>query len=118
MNVPTSEVSYTSATTWRGDHEVHKGHVVALEKKWNSKSGYSAHENPLLAARLNMMTAIRILSVYFFNIHFNIFFPLRLQLVKRYLSFSFFLSNQYLVHVSDLFYSATTILPTGKKKLK
>jgi hypothetical protein len=33
MGVPTSEVSYTSATTGRGDHEVHKGHVVALEKK-------------------------------------------------------------------------------------
>jgi hypothetical protein len=31
--VPTSEVGYTSATTWRGDHEVHKGHVVALVKK-------------------------------------------------------------------------------------
>jgi hypothetical protein len=33
MGVPTLEVSYTSATTGRGDHEVHKGHVVALEKK-------------------------------------------------------------------------------------
>src|SRR5215475_14439157 len=33
MEVPTSEVGYTSATTGRGDHEVHKGHVVALEKK-------------------------------------------------------------------------------------
>jgi hypothetical protein len=33
MGVPTSEVSYTSATTGRGDHEVQKGHVVALEKK-------------------------------------------------------------------------------------
>jgi hypothetical protein len=31
MGVPTSEVGYTSATTRRGDHEVHKGHVVALE---------------------------------------------------------------------------------------
>jgi hypothetical protein len=30
MGVPTSEVGYTSATTGRGDHEVHKGHVVAL----------------------------------------------------------------------------------------
>jgi hypothetical protein len=29
MGAPTSEVSYTSATTGRGDHEVHKGHVVA-----------------------------------------------------------------------------------------
>jgi hypothetical protein len=33
MGVPTSEVGYTSATTGRGDHEVHKGHVVALVKK-------------------------------------------------------------------------------------
>jgi hypothetical protein len=30
MGVPTSEVGYTSATTGRGDHEVYKGHVVAL----------------------------------------------------------------------------------------
>jgi hypothetical protein len=33
MGVPTLEVGYTSATTRRGVHEVHKGHVVALEKK-------------------------------------------------------------------------------------
>jgi hypothetical protein len=32
MGVPTLEVGYTSATTGRGDHEVHKGQVVALEK--------------------------------------------------------------------------------------
>jgi hypothetical protein len=32
MGVLTSEVGYTSATTGRGDHEVHKGHVVALKK--------------------------------------------------------------------------------------
>jgi hypothetical protein len=32
MGVPASEVGYTSATTGRGDHEVHKGHVVAFEK--------------------------------------------------------------------------------------
>jgi hypothetical protein len=32
MGVPTSEVGYTSATTGRGDQEVHKGHVVALGK--------------------------------------------------------------------------------------
>jgi hypothetical protein len=36
MGVPTSEVGYTSVTTGRGDHEVHKGHVVALETKKNS----------------------------------------------------------------------------------
>jgi hypothetical protein len=33
MDVPTLEVRYTSATTGRGDHEVHKGHVVALGEK-------------------------------------------------------------------------------------
>jgi hypothetical protein len=46
MGVPTSEVGYTSATTGRGDHEVHKGHVVALggepvkvaQKKTDSES--------------------------------------------------------------------------------
>jgi hypothetical protein len=32
MGLPTSEVGYTSATTGRGDHEAHKGHVVALGK--------------------------------------------------------------------------------------
>jgi hypothetical protein len=30
MGVPNSEVDYTSATTGRGDHKVHKGYVVAL----------------------------------------------------------------------------------------
>jgi hypothetical protein len=33
MGVPTSKVSYTSATTGRGDHKVHKGHVVLLGKE-------------------------------------------------------------------------------------
>jgi hypothetical protein len=33
MSVPKSEVGYTSATTGRGDHEVHKEHVVALAPK-------------------------------------------------------------------------------------
>jgi hypothetical protein len=33
MGIPASEVGYTLATTGRGDHKVHKGHVVALEKK-------------------------------------------------------------------------------------
>jgi hypothetical protein len=41
MGVPTLEVGYTSATTGRGDHEVHKGHVVALEEKENNASGCS-----------------------------------------------------------------------------
>ena len=33
MGVPTSEVGYTPAMPRREDHEVRKGHVVALEKK-------------------------------------------------------------------------------------
>jgi hypothetical protein len=33
MGVPTSEVGYNSARSGRGGQEVHKGHVVALEKK-------------------------------------------------------------------------------------
>jgi hypothetical protein len=35
MGVPSLEVGYTSATTGRGGHEVHKGHVVALGEKKN-----------------------------------------------------------------------------------
>jgi len=33
MGVPTSDVGYIPAMLRREDHEVHKGHVVALEKK-------------------------------------------------------------------------------------
>jgi hypothetical protein len=33
MGVPASEVGYTSATAGRRDHEVHKGHVVALAQQ-------------------------------------------------------------------------------------
>jgi len=51
MGVPTSEVAYTPAMPRREDHEVHKGHVVALgekksirqqikEKIWSKKNNY------------------------------------------------------------------------------
>jgi hypothetical protein len=33
MGVPTSAVGYISVAAGRGDHEVHKGHVVALARK-------------------------------------------------------------------------------------
>jgi hypothetical protein len=36
MGAPALEVGYTSATTGRGDHEVHKGHVVAMGGKKTS----------------------------------------------------------------------------------
>ena len=35
MGVPTSEVGYTHAMPRREDHEVHKGHVEALDQKKN-----------------------------------------------------------------------------------
>jgi hypothetical protein len=41
MGVPTSEVGYTPAMPRREDHEVHKGHVVALDqKKYNIINKY------------------------------------------------------------------------------
>jgi hypothetical protein len=33
MGVPTSEVGYNPAMPRREDHEIHKGHVVALGEK-------------------------------------------------------------------------------------
>jgi hypothetical protein len=33
MGVPTSEVGYISATAGREDHEIHNGHVVAIERR-------------------------------------------------------------------------------------
>ena len=38
MGVPTSEVGYTSAMPRTEDHEVHKGHVVALKEKKEKKT--------------------------------------------------------------------------------
>jgi hypothetical protein len=39
MGVLTPEVGYNSAQAGRGDHEAHKGHVVALKKKLNPSLG-------------------------------------------------------------------------------
>jgi hypothetical protein len=39
MGVPSSEVCYILTTTRRGDHELHKGHVVALAKKRGGGGG-------------------------------------------------------------------------------
>jgi hypothetical protein len=52
MGVPTSEVGYTSATTGRGDHKVHTGLVVALERKKlqrRTKTSNTAAEDSNLA---------------------------------------------------------------------
>ena len=41
MGVPTSEVGYTPAMSRREGHEVHKGHVVALEEGGERKNSYA-----------------------------------------------------------------------------
>jgi hypothetical protein len=46
MGVPTLDVGYTSATTGREDHEVHKGHVVALGEK-TSEEWLESYESKL-----------------------------------------------------------------------
>jgi hypothetical protein len=48
MGVPNSEVGYTSATTGRGDHEAHKGHVVALGEKHLRTKGVEEQARKLL----------------------------------------------------------------------
>jgi hypothetical protein len=58
MGVPASEVGYTSAITGRGDHEVHKGHVVALAKK-------------TLFLSVNLVTSNNF-DAFFFQSHFLI----------------------------------------------
>ena len=46
MGVPTSEVGYTPAMPRREDHEVHKGHVVALgEEKKNLVAQFQMKPN-------------------------------------------------------------------------
>jgi hypothetical protein len=59
MGVPTSEVGYTSATTGRGDHEVHKGHTVALGEKNliikpNGRKRIVEHKTGNVIGRTNM----------------------------------------------------------------
>jgi hypothetical protein len=54
MGVPTSEVGYTSATAGRGDHEVHKGHVVALAKKTQILRGNTSYHEIQATAAYNV----------------------------------------------------------------
>ena len=67
MGVPTSEVGYTPATPRREDHEVHKGHVVALEQKKkfcisSAKNGSRHRENCFWGGGRNVTE--RILEVF------------------------------------------------------
>jgi hypothetical protein len=60
MGVPTSEVGYTSATTRRGDHEVHKGQVVALggKKKFTVKPFTQHSENSIVRSKAAAFTQL------------------------------------------------------------
>jgi hypothetical protein len=58
MGVSTSEVGYTSAKTGRGDLEVHKGHVVALAKKYINKEIYAIFLKKTYHNRNNKATYI------------------------------------------------------------
>jgi hypothetical protein len=52
MGVTASEVGYTSATTGRGDHEVHKGHVVVLGKNLKKINIVNKQHNAAIHHRL------------------------------------------------------------------
>jgi hypothetical protein len=74
MSVPSSEVSYTSATAGRGDHEVHKGHMVALGGRregisWISSAACAKFYNSLkFLIYLNCCAFQR--EIYFQTLHF------------------------------------------------
>jgi hypothetical protein len=67
MGVPSSEVGYTSATTGRGDHEVHKGHVVGLERKKYTRGSQKIRFPILLPPNIYS------LITHFTSLHFTIF---------------------------------------------
>jgi hypothetical protein len=48
MGIPTSEVSCTLAITGRGDHEVHKGHVVTLAQNISMSDGWFIYKTLFL----------------------------------------------------------------------
>jgi hypothetical protein len=66
MGVPALEVGYTSATTGRGDHEVHKGHVVALEKK--SQQPGSPSQSTITATT----TTWKPIPIHYYSHHYNL----------------------------------------------
>jgi hypothetical protein len=71
MGVQALEVGYTSATAGRVNHEVPKGHVVALEKKnnWDTKLTYDRHN---IAKICELSLEINFPQKYCFLLHFNI----------------------------------------------
>jgi hypothetical protein len=48
--------SHTSATARRGDHKVHKGHMVALEHQQTNKQSYEIKISPIKEVPLIFLT--------------------------------------------------------------
>jgi hypothetical protein len=65
MGVPTSEVGYTSATTGRRVHQVHKGHLVALEKKININTQQLHGRWGGISCEVNFQLVTRIAGEFF-----------------------------------------------------
>ena len=57
---PNLRVGYTPAMPRREDHEIHKGHVVALGKKINNDHSYQAQQLPNNIRLLPQPTGFRI----------------------------------------------------------
>ena len=77
MGVPTSEVGYTPAMPRREDHEVHKGHVVAMGKKKNNFVGWFSEvwAEPLkypIGEALYQMQEIQLTWNFLYIIYLNI----------------------------------------------
>jgi hypothetical protein len=68
MVVPISEVGYTSATNGRGDHEVHKGHAVALGNYYYYYTTHSTWRYNLLFLQQMIQT---FLKVFRNNVFYN-----------------------------------------------
>jgi hypothetical protein len=58
MDVPPLEVGYSSATTGRRGHEVHKGHVVAMEIKYLIEVRLKNHSSIASALFLNWIDTV------------------------------------------------------------
>ena len=68
MGVPTSEVGYTPAMPRREDHEVHKGHVVALDQKKFSVKKKQYIWSEILVAMLLSAKSLEKLMLFFFAV--------------------------------------------------
>jgi hypothetical protein len=72
MGVTTSEVGYTPATAGRGDHEVHKGHVVAKKNSGNYYRTYLKKVIKRVECRLKSGMIFSVVMVHAFFRFFGV----------------------------------------------